>query len=181
MDIFYIFLKAHKLIFFFYYILCLSIWPTFFVGPHVTPGKVYGWSNFQKISSIKIRFLKIKKIHEIFFIKSAKLFVFVNTENPHIRSHMLFTNKEIPHVFFRDGRKQILIYSQNKENIKHFLISSLYLKIVFLWILCYIVYLIIHHVFLYRPKLIFTSALSLDTFKAINSSVEVNIKHFSTF
>ena len=43
------------------------IGPNFFVGHHVTPGKVYGWSNYQKFASIKIRFLKILKINEIFF------------------------------------------------------------------------------------------------------------------
>ena len=53
------------------------IGPKFFVGYHVTPGKVYGWSNFQKFASIKIRFLKILKIHEFFFWKSAKFFVFI--------------------------------------------------------------------------------------------------------
>ena len=41
---------------------------------NVIPGK--GWSNFQKFVSIKIRFSKILKIHEIFF-KSAKFFVFI--------------------------------------------------------------------------------------------------------
>ena len=54
----------------------------FFVGHHVIPGKVYGWSNFQKFASIKIRFLKILKIHEIFFWKSAKFFVFVIWRTP---------------------------------------------------------------------------------------------------
>ena len=42
------------------------IGPKFFVGHHVIPGKVYRWLNFQKFASIKIRFLKILKIHEIF-------------------------------------------------------------------------------------------------------------------
>ena len=31
--------------------------PKFFVGHPVIPGKVYGWSNFQKFAFIKIRFL----------------------------------------------------------------------------------------------------------------------------
>ena len=48
--------------------------PTFFVGPRVIPGKVYRWSNFQKVASIKILFLKIKKIHEIFIYKICKIF-----------------------------------------------------------------------------------------------------------
>ena len=53
------------------------IGPKFCVRHHVITGKVYGWSNFQKFASIKIRFLKILKIHEIFFWKSAKFFVFI--------------------------------------------------------------------------------------------------------
>ena len=40
--------------------------PNFVVGPRVTPGKVYGLSNFKKFASIKILFLKILKIYEIF-------------------------------------------------------------------------------------------------------------------
>jgi len=53
---------------------CLSVYirqpiePNFFVGPRLAPGKVYGWSNFQKFAYIKI----------LFFTKSAKfLYVFV--------------------------------------------------------------------------------------------------------
>ena len=57
------------------------IGPKFFVGHHVIPGKVYGWSNFQKFASIKIRFLKILNIHEIFF------------ENPRNFLFLLFVNK----------------------------------------------------------------------------------------
>ena len=72
------------------------IGPKFFVGSRVTPGKVYGWSNFQKFASIKIRFLKILKIHEIFLIKSSKCFVFVLLTR---RTLMLFVNKENPHVY----------------------------------------------------------------------------------
>ena len=48
------------------------IGPKFFVGHHVIPGKVYEWSNFQKFASIKIRFLKIFKIH-VFFWSSFSL------------------------------------------------------------------------------------------------------------
>ena len=54
-----------------------TVRPQFFVGPRVTPEKVCGWSNFQKFPSNKIRFLKILRIHEIFFIKSA-IFLFNN-------------------------------------------------------------------------------------------------------
>ena len=57
------------------------IGPKFFVGHQVTPGKVYGWSNFQKLVSIKIRFLKILKIHEIFFLKIREIFCFWFLEN----------------------------------------------------------------------------------------------------
>ena len=58
--------------------------PKFFVWHHVIPWKVYGWSNFQKFASIKIRFLKILKIREIFFIfylltrRSPVYFIFTN-------------------------------------------------------------------------------------------------------
>ena len=48
------------------------IGPKFFVGSRETPGKVY---NFQKFASIKIRFLKILKIHEIFFENPLKFFI----------------------------------------------------------------------------------------------------------
>jgi len=41
------------------------IGPKFFVGHHLTQGKVYGGSNFQNLPLIKIRFLKILKIQEI--------------------------------------------------------------------------------------------------------------------
>ena len=59
------------------------IGPKFFVGHHMSPGKVYGWSNFQKFASIKIRFLKILKIHEICFYylltrRSPVYFIFTN-------------------------------------------------------------------------------------------------------
>ena len=62
------------------------IGPKFCVEPHVAPGKVCEWSNFQKFASIKIRFLKILNIHEIIFFKSAKffLFCFINKENTHV-------------------------------------------------------------------------------------------------
>ena len=69
------------------------IGPKFVVGHHVTPGKVYGWSNFQKCASIKIRFLKILKIYEMFFIKSAKFFVLVSLTKG---TFMSFVNKENP-------------------------------------------------------------------------------------
>ena len=92
---------------------CLSVWvsvclypinvktaepigPKFFVGSSVTPGQGYEWSNFQKFASIKIRFKIFLKIHEIYFIKSAKLFVFVLLTR---RTLMLFDNKEKPHVY----------------------------------------------------------------------------------
>ena len=70
------------------YILCLSVCPygsnkrkvaepirpKFFVGPHMTPGKVYRWSYFQKGDINKIRYEGILKNVQIFLIKSAKIF-----------------------------------------------------------------------------------------------------------
>ena len=50
----------------------------FFVGPLVTPGKMYGRSNFQKFAYNKIRFLKILKIHN-FFYKIREIFCFCFT------------------------------------------------------------------------------------------------------
>ena len=52
--------------------------PNFFSGPRVTPRKFYGWLNFQKCASNKIRFLQIKKKStKLFLIKSPNLvFVF---------------------------------------------------------------------------------------------------------
>ena len=69
------------------------IGPKFFVGHHVIPRKVYGWSNFQKFASIKIRFLKILKIHEFFF-ENLRIFflLFVNTPVYFI-SNKIFTNE----------------------------------------------------------------------------------------
>ena len=72
------------------YILCLSVclfvsnksqngWTDraqIFVGPYVTPRKVYVWLNFQKFAHNKIRFLIILKIHEIFDKISDFLFLF---------------------------------------------------------------------------------------------------------
>ena len=52
-----------------------QIGPTFFVGPRVTPGKVYGWSNLQKFVSNKIRFFSnflLYKIQEFFFTMYEK-------------------------------------------------------------------------------------------------------------
>ena len=52
------------------------IGPKFCAGPHVASGKVYKWSKFQKFAFIKIRFLKISKIHEI-FCWNPRTFLFV--------------------------------------------------------------------------------------------------------
>ena len=44
----------------------------FCVGPHMTPGKVYGWSKLKNkppTPPTKFEFHKIKKIHEFFFMK----------------------------------------------------------------------------------------------------------------
>ena len=45
------------------------IGPKFFVEPHVTTGMVYGWSNFQKFASNKIRFFKLLKNSKNLFYK----------------------------------------------------------------------------------------------------------------
>ena len=58
------------------------IGPNFFVGPRVTPGKVYGWSNFQKVASKKIRLsLNSENLH--FFLDKIReiFFVFVHNRN----------------------------------------------------------------------------------------------------
>ena len=52
------------------------IGPKFFVGHHVTTGKVYEWSKFQIF--VFIKFLKILKIHKI-FVKIRELFLFCFT------------------------------------------------------------------------------------------------------
>ena len=102
---FIIYIYANLFIYKFGLSVCLSVWvswclfvclypinvkmaepigPKFFVGSRVTPGKVYGWSNFQKFASIKIRFLKILKIREIFCFyylltrRSPVYFIFTN-------------------------------------------------------------------------------------------------------
>ena len=41
-------------------------WAHIFCGPHVFPGMVFGWTNFQKFTSNKILFFLILKIHQIF-------------------------------------------------------------------------------------------------------------------
>ena len=51
------------------------IGPSFFVGPSVTPGKVYGWSNFQQLASNNTWFLEILNILEI-LIKPATFFIY---------------------------------------------------------------------------------------------------------
>jgi len=58
------------------------IGPKFFVGHHVTTGKVYEWSKFQIFVSIKIRlslnFWKFWKSTK-FFVKTRELFLFCFT------------------------------------------------------------------------------------------------------
>ena len=50
------------------------------------PREDFWMINFQKFASIKIRFLKILKVHEIFFYKIREIvcFCFINKENPHV-------------------------------------------------------------------------------------------------
>ena len=85
------------------YKFCLSVCPSvfnkrlngwtvraqFFVAPRVTPGKVYGWSDFQKFASIKIRFLKIWKSTK-FFDKIRGIVFFLLAR----RIPMFFINKD---------------------------------------------------------------------------------------
>ena len=52
------------------------IGPTFFVAPRVTPGKVYGWSYFQKFASIKIRFFENFENPRNLFLKNREIFCF---------------------------------------------------------------------------------------------------------
>ena len=80
--------------------------PKFFVGHHMIPGKVYGWSNFQKFASIKIRFLKILKIHEFFFENPRNFFVcYLFTRRSPV--YFIFTNeikyrREAPWISSKD-------------------------------------------------------------------------------
>ena len=47
------------------------------LGPHMTKGKIYGWSKFKKLASIKIRFSLNFEIHVICFCKIHELFCFL--------------------------------------------------------------------------------------------------------
>ena len=67
------------------------IGPNFFVGPRVTPRKVYGLSNFQNFASIKILFCKILKIHEIFV-----LFLFYNVYKENMFTIEIEDGREAP-------------------------------------------------------------------------------------
>ena len=53
------------------------IGPKFCVGLHMSPGKVYRWSKFQKFASNKIRFFIKCWNSTIFFNKIRNFFVFV--------------------------------------------------------------------------------------------------------
>jgi len=48
--------------------------PKFCTRPHMTTGKVYGWSNFKNKPPTKFDFYSILKIHEIFFYKLRATF-----------------------------------------------------------------------------------------------------------
>ena len=50
------------------------IGPKFCVGPHMTPGKVYGWTKFKNMPPPNL------KIHEI-FLKICELFLLYNVHN----------------------------------------------------------------------------------------------------
>ena len=59
------------------------IGPKFFVGHHVTPGKVYGWSNFQNMPPSKFDFWKFWKSTNFFEnLRNVLFLLFVNKENP---------------------------------------------------------------------------------------------------
>ena len=78
-----------KKITFYIYFACLSVYlpvsnkrqndwtdrGQIFLRLHMTPGKSYEWSKFQKFAFNKVRFLKIFKIHQICFYKIRKIFV----------------------------------------------------------------------------------------------------------
>ena len=51
------------------------IGPKFCVGPHMTPGKVYGWSKFQKLFYTNLIFIKFWKYNN-FFYNIRKLYCF---------------------------------------------------------------------------------------------------------
>ena len=53
------------------------IGPKFVVGKHMTPGKVYGWSKFQKLASTKICFL-IKFWKSTKFLQNPRTVFFFN-------------------------------------------------------------------------------------------------------
>ena len=68
------------------------IGPKFFVGSRGTPGKVYGGSIFKKFASIKIRILKILKIHEM-FLKIREIFCFYYLLTRRSPVYFIFTNE----------------------------------------------------------------------------------------
>ena len=98
--------------------------PKFFVGHHVTTGKVYEWSKFQIFVSIKIRsslnFLKFWKSTK-FFVKIRELFLFCFT---------MYTKRTLFTINLEDGREVPWISSNIYFCFKHniLLISCLLLK-----------------------------------------------------
>ena len=62
----------------------------------MTPGKVYGLSNFQKFAPIKNLFLKILKIHEKF---SLFLFYLPCTQKGHVHN-----GNEYIYIYLEDGK-----------------------------------------------------------------------------
>ena len=55
--------------------------PKFFVRPCVTPGKVYGWSNFHKIAYTKFDFQNFWKSTIFYKIRDIFVLQFVHTKN----------------------------------------------------------------------------------------------------
>ena len=61
-----------------------SIGPKFFVGLRVFPGKIYGWSNFQKFASNKFDFWKFWKSTKFFFLAKFLFFSFYNVHKKNL-------------------------------------------------------------------------------------------------
>ena len=78
------------------------IGPKFFVGHHVTPGKVYEWSKFQIFVSIKIRsslnFWKFWKSTK-FFVKIRELILFCFT---------MYTKRTCSQLIWKMGAKHLI-------------------------------------------------------------------------
>ena len=79
-----------------------------FVGPNMTPGKVYIWLNFQKFASNKIRFLIILKIHKICYKICAFFVLFYNVFKEKMLTNEIENRRKAPalkatdeYIFFK--------------------------------------------------------------------------------